>query len=585
MPAVPVGFLGANRYFWIMNHLSGKIALCFLSAALLLAACGPASRQRTVAVLDDVETYINERPDSALAVLTTVDTTSLTTRALRARYSLLRVMALDKCYEDITAPGLLAPAVAWYARHGTADEKMKTLYYQGRIAQDKKHLDAAAVSYAQAETYASKASDAHAKGLLYMAFGSIYNTVYNVNQEQEYAEKAIKVLQESNDSLYGVSLGGLALVYHSRKEWAQADSLYKQAVALSQAFPRSSSILLSNYARMKLLQPDKDPSGAIELLDRKREISGGGLTPEEAGAYAYACELLGKKNTADALFSRLEDMIEKHPLQVLPWLSRIAIARGDYQTAYRYQTEAHSLESKAVQDALSEAVMQSLLEAADRKAEKSRLRTQLIVCMAGVICLVLLSLILIGVLRRRGVEIELTRLVGIREQLQAELEISEVEIAEHKDRIAEMKQKVAQEREMYTRERVRRLRQLGELRSTFWWRERNRMREKDAVEAIKKEIEYVFMMDNDGAVLVRRLDKELDGAISRLRKELHLRGNPREVLFICCCILDLEPELIAEIMNTTKANVYEKRSRIRARIKDLNDPLLSVLVEKSNNPL
>ncbi|MCR5351892.1 MAG: hypothetical protein K6E35_05315, partial [Bacteroidales bacterium] len=121
---------------------------------------------------------------------------------------------------------------------------------------------------------------------------------------------------------------------------------------------------------------------------------------------------------------------------------------------------------------------------------------------------------------------------------------------------------------------------LGELRSTFWWRERGGMRESDAIHRIKKEISYVFQTDNDGAALVRRLDTELDGAVSELRKRLHLRGKPQEVLFLCCCILDLEPELIAEIMGITKANVYEKRSRLRAKIRDLDDPLLSVLVEK-----
>ena len=65
-----------------------------------------------------------------------------------------------------------------------------------------------------------------------------------------------------------------------------------------------------------------------------------------------------------------------------------------------------------------------------------------------------------------------------------------------------------------------------------------------------------------------------------ITKRLQLRGKPREVLFLCCCILDLESEMIAEIMNTSRANVYEKRSRLRARIRELNDPLLIALVEK-----
>ena len=100
----------------------------------LLAACSLAQHQRQAAVLADVETYVNEKPDSALIVLRGLD--SMVTRsspALQARFSLLHTMALDKCYSDITAPGLLDPAIKWFTRFGSADEKMKTLYYQGRV--------------------------------------------------------------------------------------------------------------------------------------------------------------------------------------------------------------------------------------------------------------------------------------------------------------------------------------------------------------------------------------------------------------------------------------------------------------------
>lgn len=63
------------------------ISLIALSlAAFLLASC--ASRQ-TAATLNDVETYIQERPDSALATVRAIDTTSLATRSLRAHYALL----------------------------------------------------------------------------------------------------------------------------------------------------------------------------------------------------------------------------------------------------------------------------------------------------------------------------------------------------------------------------------------------------------------------------------------------------------------------------------------------------------------
>ena len=154
-------------------------------AALLVSCERSRSDSRVSATLDDVESYINDHPDSALAVLRSVDTTALHTRALRARYSLLRVMALDKCFEDITRPGLLDPAVNWYERHGSADECFKTCHYSGRIAQDRGDKIGAAMGYARAEKLSDKVKDRHALGLMYLAFGSLYNSVHNSQKELE----------------------------------------------------------------------------------------------------------------------------------------------------------------------------------------------------------------------------------------------------------------------------------------------------------------------------------------------------------------------------------------------------------------
>ena len=96
-------------------HLSALI-----TAVTFIVACGPSPKQRVAATLDDVESYINERPDSALAVLEGVDSAALTTRAIRGRYSLLRTMAQAKSYRDLTVPGLIDDAAAWYEHHGSA---------------------------------------------------------------------------------------------------------------------------------------------------------------------------------------------------------------------------------------------------------------------------------------------------------------------------------------------------------------------------------------------------------------------------------------------------------------------------------
>ena len=69
-----------------------KIDFCVLSVILFLSltACGPAPGRHVAATLDDVESYINERPDSALAVLRALDSTAAYRGpAQRARASLL----------------------------------------------------------------------------------------------------------------------------------------------------------------------------------------------------------------------------------------------------------------------------------------------------------------------------------------------------------------------------------------------------------------------------------------------------------------------------------------------------------------
>ena len=403
-----------------MKLIYRNTALLLLSL-LLLGACNQAPCRRVASVFDEVESYINERPDSALAVLQGVDSTSLTTRALRARYSLLRTMALDKCYKDITVPGLLDPAVAWYECHGTADERMKALYYQGRIAQDNKDLNSSVIYYALAEEYVDDITDKHALGLLYLAEASVYNAVYNTDKEQEYTEKALVVFRDTNDPIYESSLGNLALVYHTRKDWEKADSLYREAIDHSDSYPHALSVFLSNYARMKLLRPDKDPEGTIELLNRKRGLSGGVLTPKEAGAYAYALALTGNNAASSKLKTQLQSLTGKARYDALPWLMRMSSLEGDAESANQYSSEMHSGEEAIVSEILSDSVTQALQDYYAQTAQQERERRfrQGLWALGSILFLLMLTLVLLN--QSRFQKLRLTEKNKEKEELSAKL--------------------------------------------------------------------------------------------------------------------------------------------------------------------
>ncbi|MDE6278433.1 MAG: hypothetical protein K2M05_00515, partial [Paramuribaculum sp.] len=139
--------------------------------------------------LNEAEKVMNEYPDSALAILRGIDKSQLNTKAEQARYALLMSQALDKNYIDTTSFDVIQPAIDYYLRKGSADEKLKTYYYQGRIYQNRENNDSAMQSFMRGREYCSQASDTLTMANLLVAQGTILCTTYkfedfiNVNLE------------------------------------------------------------------------------------------------------------------------------------------------------------------------------------------------------------------------------------------------------------------------------------------------------------------------------------------------------------------------------------------------------------------
>ncbi len=544
----------------------GYHLFALIAVVTIIVACGPSSRQRVAATLDDVETYINDRPDSALAVLRCVDTTALRTPALRARYSLLHVMALYKNYEDVTRPGLLDDAVRYYDHHGSADEKLKMRYYQGCILQEKKDLNGAAIAYSQAEQFADKAGDKHAVGLLYVAFGSVYNAVYNTQKELEYRNKAVTLFRKTSDPMLGPALGGLALVYHTKKDWSRADSLYRESIAQSDAYPQALSVYLSNYARMKLLQPEKDPVGTIELLDWKRAIPGQGLTTKEAGAYAYALALTGKKDVAGSVRSRLDALSGRSRYDALPWLARIAVLEGDMEAAYKYQVEMHADEEAVISETLTDSVTQSLQDYYNHSAQQERERKLRQGIWALCTIVLLLGVALLLLLRERRLREERDRLVAIRASLEQDLRVQENLTAALS---SDMSSRLERLRIEMQQERLERLRKTGRYGYWLWMEQKSRSSDKEVIKSLRKDLQEICAVEKDFHALERRMDRELDGLVSRLKEDLDIRGKTEDERFLCFWLIGLKPDMVAELMDITPNYVYVKTHRLEKRIRQL----------------
>ena len=163
----------------------------------------------------------------------------------------------------------------------------------------------------------------------------------------------------------------LAMVYHGQQKWALADSVYREAMPYFEVIPALATGYLSDYATMKVLQPKTDPEGAVALLNRYLELKGS-FGINEAGVYAYAQELLGNKEIADAIIPELRSAEGTDAYTARIWLARIDVHRGDYKSAFWEQAETYREESEYVQKTLEDSVTQALRDDAARQAEKAR---------------------------------------------------------------------------------------------------------------------------------------------------------------------------------------------------------------------
>ena len=109
--------------------------LYIVIAIILLAACVGSGKER--AILDLAQRIINERPDSALAILDSLEPSSqdFSQKNLR-RWQLLRLMAQNKCDTVFRDDSLQKELVKYYDRHGTPNERMVAHYLLGRAYSD-----------------------------------------------------------------------------------------------------------------------------------------------------------------------------------------------------------------------------------------------------------------------------------------------------------------------------------------------------------------------------------------------------------------------------------------------------------------
>ena len=197
--------------------------ILLIITAITIVSCNDARKSETFRLLEDVDSYIEARPDSALAVLEGIDKAELTTKELEAKYALLMSMALDKNYVDRTDFEVLQPAIDYYENHGTATDKLRTFYYEGRIYCNRGESEEAMECLVKSIDLGEESNDLKTKARNYTAQGTLYYLYYNwdkIIESSLAAADCYKVLEDWDN--YVVILSRISEGYRMKGDKEQA---------------------------------------------------------------------------------------------------------------------------------------------------------------------------------------------------------------------------------------------------------------------------------------------------------------------------------------------------------------------------
>ena len=224
--------------------------LLLIITAITIVSCNDARKSETFRVLEDVDSYIEARPDSALAVLEGIDKSELTSKELEAKYALLLSQALDKNYIDLQSDSIIAPAVNYYKYHGTDDERFRTLYYAGRVYQNAGDIETAMEKFVEAERYISSQIDKSVVARLYKAKMVAYRDVFDHESALEQAKTAAEYYLAAKDSTRYLNAVNDIAVSYSLLEDKESEDKYLAILSSNMHLLNSSQI--SKYYGIQL---------------------------------------------------------------------------------------------------------------------------------------------------------------------------------------------------------------------------------------------------------------------------------------------------------------------------------------------
>lgn len=370
-----------------------------LSMAILVG-CTSAKVNST---LKDVESYISERPDSALTILESIDRADLKSRRSEAHHALLHAMALDKNYIDVTDDSLASVAVRYYSKHGPKKYLARSLYYKGLSYFNNGQYDKSIIELSKAESEAS-ISDSLYLGFIKVLQSNIYNINYSESTSINLLEEALSIYTSLHSEYYMfIAKHELAIAYTNIERYDDAEKLLKELISSDKLNTRILTKSLGDYAFLLAVRSNPNFKEAVEFYEKTATVEDGRyMSKQDYWVWAHALAETGDFDRSQQIVDMLSPIDTSGTAYY--WQYEIAKIKGDKDKAFELFEEFSRKNNQEVVQILKQSISsvqrdyyQSQYEISDYKL---RVRS-LILYIVTLSSIIVIALIVFSVIRYR----------------------------------------------------------------------------------------------------------------------------------------------------------------------------------------
>lgn len=309
--------------------------------------------------LDRIEMLIESDPKMALEKLDSFPSHELSINRDKARYALLKSIALNKNYIDVSDDSLTSIALAYYQKNGGPLDRTKALYYHAVVKKNSGNYIDAILLLEEAEQYGNRANDDYYIGLINRLKADLFNLTNNNIGAIDCIQKAISSFESSQKTAFAeYELIALSTAYINNRQFDKARKVLDSIKENENLSKRYAYQIALNEAILSGEQGEWDcarqvfetiPFDYYSLVD-----------------FCYYATALAQTDSPDGADNLLRAVVQAYhdPLNLatVDYVSaKILFEEGRYSEAYHCLNRATT-----VQDSLTRSLLEQSLSCAQR---------------------------------------------------------------------------------------------------------------------------------------------------------------------------------------------------------------------------